>query len=64
MAGGGRRGLIPTDRNSQGAGKGGERAEGAPEGTTLHVGVLWRIGMLTMKLAVSSRRAAMRKSLA
>ena len=43
MAGGGRRGLIPTVRSSQGAGKGmqrgGERAERAPDGTTLHVGV-------------------------
>ena len=43
MAGGGRRGLIPTVRSSQGAGKGiqrgGERTEGAPDGTTLHVGV-------------------------
>ena len=45
MAGGGRRDLIPTVRSSQGAGKGvqrgGERAEGAegaPDGTTLHVG--------------------------
>ena len=39
----GRRGLIPTVRSSQGAGKGiqrgGERTEGAPDGTTLHVGV-------------------------
>ena len=44
MAGGGRRGLIPTVRSSQGAGKGiqrgGERAEGAPDGTTFRVGVL------------------------
>ena len=43
MAGGGRRGLIPTVRSSQGAGKGiqrgGERAEGATDGTTLQVGV-------------------------
>ena len=38
MAGGGRRGLTPTVRSSQGAGKGiqrgGERPEGAPDGTT------------------------------
>ena len=43
MAGGGRHGLVPTVRSSQGAGKGiqrgGERAKGAPDGTTLHVGV-------------------------
>ena len=36
-------GLVPTVRSSQGAGKGiqrgGERAKGAPDGTTLHVGV-------------------------
>ena len=39
----GRRGLVPTVRSSQVAGKGihrgGERAEGAPDGTTLHVRV-------------------------
>ena len=43
IAGGGRRGLVPTVRSSQGAGKGiqrgSERAERAPDGTTLHVGV-------------------------
>ena len=43
MAGGERRGLIPTVRSSQGAGegrqRGGERAEGAADGTTFHVGV-------------------------
>ena len=41
--GGGRRGLVPTVRSSQGGGKGiqrgDERAEGAPDGTTFHVGV-------------------------
>ena len=43
MVGGGRRGLFPTVRCSQGAGKGtqrgSERAERAPGGTPLHVGV-------------------------
>ena len=43
MAGGGRCSLVPTIRSSQAAGKGkqrgSERAEIAPGGTTLHVGV-------------------------
>ena len=43
MAGGGRRGLIPTVRSSQGAGKGIQRGvegkKGHQMGTTLHVGV-------------------------